>query len=257
MPVPDSEISVSTRFFNSIMNAFEITGRQVVILIDEYDQPLLQNIEQGKEDLHQEMREHLQAFYSVMKSQDRYIRFGMLSGISKFSMVSVFSGLNNLNDISLDIQTNAICGISESELARDFQVGIRQLAEVNGITVEEAREKLRHNYDGYHFAKTGEGIYNPFSLLSAFNKDHLGYYWIISGVPNIITPLLNKTGWHNLETGEIFCTEFSLNKSEGTIPQLYDNGILTIRQYDSEFSGYILDFPNEEMRTLVLDILKH
>ena len=253
--------SVAIRFTRLIRKACETTGRQVVILIDEYDQPLLQNIEQGKEDLHQEMREHLQGFYSVMKSQDRYIRFGMLSGISKFSKVSVFSGLNNLNDISLDIQTNAICGISETELTRDFQIGIRQLAEVNEMTVGETKERLRREYDGYHFAKSGEGIYNPFSLLNTFNKDEFGHYWAASGTPRFLISLLKDKDWDLSGIPGSTCSVDDIKGSDrylnNPIPLLYQSGYLTIKNYDREFDEFTMDYPNEEVSEgFAADLLK-
>ncbi len=251
LPKAETGIDVSTRFFNCIINAFEKTGRQVVILIDEYDQPLLQNIEQGKEDLHQKMREHLQAFYSVMKSQDKYIRFGMLSGISKFSRVSVFSGLNNINDISLDVQTNAICGISESELARDFQIGIQQLAEVNEMTIEETRGLLKKKYDGYLFAESGEGIYNPFSLLKTFDKDRFNNYWIQSGTPRFLMDLLKERDWDLTQLSGSTCSMMDIIGSDrylnNPLPILSQSGYLTIKSYDREFDEFTLDYPNEEV----------
>ncbi len=251
LPKGSVSTSVSTRFFNCIRNAREAMGRNVVILIDEYDQPLLQNIEQGREDLHQELRERLQAFYSVMKVQDQYIRFAMLSGISKFSKLSVFSGLNNLNDISLDISANAICGVSESELVRDFSIGIEQLAETSGISVAETKEKLKREYDGYHFAETGEGIYNPFSLLKTFDKDKFSHYWIESGTPSFLISLLRNRDWDLAEIGGSVCSELDLKGSgrylTNPIPLLFQSGYLTIKGYDKEFKEYLLDYPNEEV----------
>lgn len=163
-----------------------MSGLPVVILIDEYDQPFLQNMERGKEDLYDAMREHLQAFFSVMKAQDQFIKFAILTGISRFSSVSVFSGLNNLKDISFNDNTNAICGISESELKANFAESIIRLAEANNLSVEEASERLRREYDGYHFAEEGEGIYNPFSLLNAFDSNKFRHYWIATGTPSFL-----------------------------------------------------------------------
>jgi len=241
----------AVRFARLINQAYKSTGRQVVILIDEYDQPLLQNIEQGKEDLHQAIREHLQAFYSVLKAQDRYIRFAILTGISKFSKVSVFSGLNNLNDISLDAKANAICGISETELLDNFSVGISQLAEANGMTVEETKERLKREYDGYHFAKSGEGIYNPFSLLNTFEKDDFSHYWIESGTPSFLIKLFKNRNWDLSEIGGSTCSEMDIKGADrylaNPIPLLFQSGYLTIKGYDKRFDEYTLNYPNEEV----------
>lgn len=251
LPKGDASMSVSIRLSNCIRNAREVTGRDVVILIDEYDQPLLQNVEQRRESLHREMRERLQAFYSVLKSQDQYIRFGMLSGISKFSKLSVFSGLNNLNDISLDVGMNAICGISESELGRNFAIGIEQLAAASGMSVPETKEELKREYDGYHFAETGEGIYNPFSLLKTFDKDRFSHYWIESGTPSFLINLIREREWDLARIGGSTCTELDLRGSDryltNPIPLLYQSGYLTIKGYDREFKEYVLDYPNEEV----------
>ena len=221
LPKGNVSTSVSTRFFNCIRNAREVTGRDVVILIDEYDQPLLQNIEQRREVLHRDMRDRLQAFYSVLKAQDQYIRFSMLSGISKFSKLSVFSGLNNLNDISLDVTMNAICGISESELSRDFCIGIEQLAETEGMSVAETKERLKKEYDGYHFAETGEGIYNPFSLLKTFDKDKFSHYWIESGTPSFLINLIRERDWDLARIGGSTCTELDLRGSDRYLTNPY------------------------------------
>lgn len=251
LPAADPSLSVSTRFFNCIYNVFQSTGRQVAILIDEYDQPLLQNIEQGNEDLHNEIRVHLQAFYSVMKAQDRYIKFAILTGISKFSKVSVFSGLNNLNDISLDIQTNAICGVSETEVLENFSLGISQLAEVQGMTVDETKRKLKEEYDGYHFAKSGEGIYNPFSLLNTFDKDEFSHYWVESGTPSFLVKVLENRNWNLKDIGGSSCSEMDLKGSDSyltnPIPILFQSGYLTIKGYDRRFQEFTLDYPNEEV----------
>lgn len=251
LKVGDSSKSVSTRFFNCIYNAYKKTGHQVVILVDEYDQPLFQNIEQGKDALHKEMREHLHAFYSVIKAQDQYICFGMLTGISKFSKVSVFSGLNNLNDISIDANTNSICGISETELTENFSEGIVQFAEANGMTEEEAKAGLKREYDGYHFSKQGEGIYNPFSLLNAFDKKDFRHYWMETGTPSFLIKLLGDRDWNLSEISGATVSESSIMGSDmymkNPIPMLLQSGYLTIKGYDAEFREFTVDFPNEEV----------
>lgn len=251
IPVDPTIATVEVRFANCIRRACEKRGRQVVILIDEYDQPLLHNIEQGKEDLHEIMREHMQAFFSVMKAQDQYIRFAILTGISKFSKVSVFSGLNNLNDISLDNDTNAICGIAESELAEYFEDSIEQMAESNEMTVEETKAKLKREYDGYHFSKKGEGIYNPFSLLNAFNKKDFKHYWMASGTPTFLIKLLENREWDLSKISGSMVTEADIMGADryltNPVPMLFQSGYLTIKGFDAEFREYLLEYPNEEV----------
>ncbi len=163
----------------------------------------------------------------------------------------MFSGLNNLNDISLDISANAICGVSESELVRDFSIGIEQLAETSGISVAETKEKLKREYDGYQFAETGEGIHNPFSLLKTFDKDKFSHYWIESGTPSFLISLLRSRDWDLAKIGGSVCTELDLKGSDryltNPIPLLFQSGYLTIKGYDKEFDEYLLDYPNEEV----------
>ncbi|MCM1110198.1 MAG: ATP-binding protein [Clostridium sp.] len=251
LPAGDPRESVSVRFFNCILNASEKTGRGVVILIDEYDQPLLHNIEVGREELYEAMRERLQAFYSVMKAQDRYIRFAMLTGISKFSKVSVFSGLNNMKDISFNDDTNGICGISETELRKQFGDGVSQLARANDMTVEQTLTRLKKEYDGYRFSGEGEGIYNPFSLLNAFDSKKIRHYWIASGTPSFLIKLLRNRDWDLSGISGSVASEADLMGSDryltNPIPMLYQAGYLTIKEYDREFDEYTLDYPNEEV----------
>lgn len=251
LPRGERSQSVATRFFNCIYNACSKVGRGVVILIDEYDQPLLQNIEQDKEEMHNKLREHLQAFFSVMKAQDKYIKFAMLTGISKFSKISVFSGLNNLNDISLNNDSNAICGISESELNDNFRESIYQMADTNKMTVDEVRTRLKKEYDGYHFCEEGEGIYNPFSLLNAFNSGKFRHYWMASGTPSFLIKLLGSRNWDLSHISGCVVTESDILGADryltNPIPMLLQSGYLTIKGYDPEFNEYCLDYPNEEV----------
>lgn len=251
LPKPQTEITVSTRFYNCINNAAQKSGRKVVVLIDEYDQPILYNIERGDETLLESMRQHLQSFYSVMKAQDRNIRFAMLTGISKFSKVSVFSGLNNLKDISLDVKANGICGISESELEPNFNSGICTLAESQGMTIAETKRKLKTEFDGYHFAKAGEGIYNPFSLLNTFSNEDISHYWIQTGTPSFLIRILKSRDWELSEIPGSTCSEMDIVGSDrylsNPIPLLFQSGYLTIKGYDREFGEYTMDYPNEEV----------
>lgn len=242
---------VDERFRTLIRKAYEITGKQVAILIDEYDQPLLHNIDRSRSEMREMMRGKLQAFYSVMKSYDRYICFGMLTGVTKFSKVSVFSGLNNLNDISLDPEYNAICGISETELATQFKQGIASLATNLGITAEEAQARLKKEYDGYRFARSGEGIYNPFSLLKAFDKKHFDHYWFTSGNPSFLNKIVRDREWNLSDINGATRSGQSLSGSDvyltDPVPLLYQSGYLTIKGYDDRFQEYTLGFPNEEV----------
>ena len=185
-----SEKSLSLRFQGIIQRAVEQCGRNVVILVDEYDKPLLQAI--GNESLQDEYRSQLKAFYGVLKSQDAYIRFALLTGVTKFSKVSIFSDLNNLNDISLDDEFATICGITEEELYGNFTEDIRLFSEKNQMSVEETRQKLKEWFDGYHFSTHCPDIYNPFSLLSTFKKGAFNSYWFETGTPTFLVTLLKK-----------------------------------------------------------------
>lgn len=244
-------MSPSIRFAALISNAYEKTGQQVAILIDEYDQPLLHNIEHKRRELQDKIRSRLQAFYSVLKASDKYICFGILTGVTKFSKVSVFSGLNNLKDISLDSKFNAICGISESELAEQFQPGIKNLAEALVVTPEEVAGELKKEYDGYRFAETGEGIYNPFSLLNAFDNDKIRHYWFASGNPSFLNKVIKDREWDLSNLNGSTRSEQSLNGSNvyltDPVPLMYQSGYLTIKGYEKRFNQYVLGFPNEEV----------
>lgn len=252
---------VDERFRKLIIRAYEQTGRQVVILVDEYDQPLLHNIEESRQELQEKFRSKLQAFYSVVKSYDRYIRFAMLTGVTKFSKVSVFSGLNNLNDISLNPVFNAICGISESEIDRYFSQGISDLSKKDGTSTDEMKMILKREFDGYHFAESGEGIYNPFSLLNTFENKTIAHYWFESGTPTYLVKLLKSREWDISKIGGSECSERDLKGSDiyltNPIPLLYQSGYLTIKGYDKEFKEYSLDYPNEDVsQGFAIDLLR-
>ncbi|MBM6961856.1 AAA family ATPase [Bacteroides caecigallinarum] len=237
------------RFTYVIERAAEKTGRNVVVLIDEYDKPMLQAI--GNDALMTEYRNTLKAFYGVLKSCDRYLRFALLTGVTKFSKVSVFSDLNNLDDISLLQDYNNLCGITECELHDGFRDGILALAEKNGISYDEACIRLKEWYDGYHFASEGDDIYNPFSILNAMKSREFGSYWFETGTPTFLVELL-KTARYNLNqlTVEVASSD-SLGGIDSMytnpVPILYQSGYLTIKGYDSEFRVYKLGFPNREV----------
>ena len=186
------------------MRAVQQTGNRAIILVDEYDKPILSAI--GNPDLQNEMRTILKAFYGVLKSQDGNIRFSLLTGVTKFSKVSIFSDLNNLNDISRDRYYYDICGISQSEIDTIMQPYIQAFAEVNGATLESTNEIFRSLYDGYRFtASAKENIYNPFSVLTALVKSEYGYYWFETGTPNFIVELLKNNNYicKNYTPGEV------------------------------------------------------
>ena len=243
--------SVEERFFHIVEQAFQKTGQRVVVLIDEYDKPLLQTI--GNENLQEKYRSQLKAFYSVLKSQDRYIRFAFLTGVTKFSKVSVFSDLNNLKDISMNAKYIDICGMTEAEIHRYFEPALYEFAEAIGKTYEETCLMLKEQYDGYHFTMNSPGIYNPFSLLNALQDKGLNDYWFETGTPTFLVQLLKESDY-NLER---LCDEEQetsvLNSMEhlreNPIPVLYQSGYLTIRDHDPEFGTYKLGFPNKEVKT--------
>ena len=244
-----SEKSLSLRFQGIIQRAVEQCGRNVVILVDEYDKPLLQAI--GNESLQDEYRSQLKAFYGVLKSQDACIRFALLTGVTKFSKVSIFSDLNNLNDISLDDEFATICGITEEELYGSFTEDIRLFSEKNQMSVEETRQKLKEWFDGYHFSTHCPDIYNPFSLLSTFKKGVFNSYWFETGTPTFLVTLLKKGHYvlSNLDKEQV--TRDMLgdidNIGGNPLPILYQSGYLTLKGYDREFGTYSLGFPNREV----------
>ena len=245
---PD-EYSVATRFEGVIRRACEQTGHRVVILIDEYDKPMLQAI--GNEALQNEYRSTLKAFYGALKSMDGCIRFALLTGVTKFGKVSVFSDLNNLMDISMDDRYVEICGISEKEVHAYFEEDIHALATATGMSYEQACAELKANYDGYHFTENAVGMYNPFSLLNTFAKKKFGSYWFETGTPTYLVELL-KLHHYPIEDLEHIVTSQPVLDSIDTastdpIPVIYQSGYLTIKGYNKMFENYTLGFPNREV----------
>ena len=245
---PD-EYSVATRFEGVIRRAALKTGCNVVILIDEYDKPILQTI--SKPELQTEYRNTLKAFYGALKSCDGYIRFAMLTGVTKFSKVSVFSDLNNLMDISMDRRYVELCGISDAELHKYFEEDIHALADELGTDYAHACEQLKVNYDGYHFCYKSAGMYNPFSLLNTFAKRQIGSYWFETGTPTYLVELM-KLHHYNVEEIEHIVTSGPVldsidAASTDPVPVIYQSGYLTIKDYNAEFENYTLGFPNREV----------
>ncbi len=253
----EGETTLGLRFSGIIRRAYEKTGKQVVVLIDEYDKPMLQAI--VDDELQEYYRNELRAFYSVLKGQDRYIRFAFLTGVTKFGQLSVFSGLNNLNDISMDEEFIDICGITEKEIHSYFEEVIPALGEANHLTYEETLCKLKEHYDGYHFDYDTVGIYNPFSLLNAFHKNRFRDYWFATGTPTFLVEVLKRTEYDisqlqdaEVDSGLIGAVEsFKVNP----IPVLYQSGYLTIKGYDDRFGLYQLGFPNKEVEKGFIDYL--
>ena len=245
----DYEKSLGARFMGIMRRAYEQTGREVVILVDEYDKPMLQAI--GNETLQAEYRSTLKAFYGALKSGDRYIKFAFLTGVTKFGKVSVFSDLNNLIDLSLDHRYTDICGISEAELHACFDEGVGELAKANGMTKEECYERLRRDFDGYHFDVDAPGMYNPFSVLNTLSSCRFRDYWFETGTPTLLVYQLQKTNYplEMMTREELF--EDTLNSieimDENPLPLLFQSGYLTIKGYNQRFGTYLLGFPNREV----------
>ena len=245
----DAETTFSTRFMGVIRRAFEKTGRRVVILVDEYDKPMLQAI--GNDALQTEYRNTLKAFYGALKSCDRYIRFAFLTGVTKFGKVSVFSDLNNLFDISFDQRYSTICGITEAELHANFDEGVQLLAEYNNMTKEECYARMECDFDGYHFCMDSPGMYNPFSVLNTLASQQFRDYWFETGTPSFLVYQLKKTGYPLTAMTEEELSTDTLNSidimDENPLPLLYQSGYLTLKSYDPEFDEYKLGFPNREV----------
>ncbi len=254
----EREITPADRFTGVIRRACEKSKQRVVILVDEYDKPLLQAI--GDERLQEEFRSILKAFYGVLKTMDGYIKLAFLTGVTKFGKVSVFSDLNNLMDISMDNRYVEICGITEKEIHTYMEDSLHELAEAQGINNEETCRKLKERYDGYHFTEDSIGIYNPFSLLNTFAKKKFGDYWFETGTPSYLVELLKHTHYDLYEMANTETDADVLNSidaaSRNPIPVIYQSGYLTIKDYDAEFGIYKLGFPNLEVEEgFVKDLL--
>ena len=243
------EVTLALRFKGVVKRAYEKTGQRVVILVDEYDKPMLQAI--GNEALQKEYRNTLKPFYGVLKTMDGCIKFAMLTGVTKFGKVSVFSDLNNLNDLSMWNKYIDICGISDKELHEYLETEMHEFADAQGLSYEQFCNKLREYYDGYHFTHNSIGMYNPFSLLNAFDRKEFGSYWFETGTPTYLVELLKKHHYdlERMADEETDAQVLNSIDSESTnpIPVIYQSGYLTIKGYDEEFGIYTLGFPNREV----------
>lgn len=244
-----SEVTFALRFKGIIGRACQQTGQRVAILVDEYDKPMLQAI--GNDELQESFRDTLKAFYGVMKTMDGCIKFAMLTGVTKFGKVSVFSDLNNLDDISMRNQYVDICGVSEQELHDNLDAELHEFADVQGMTYDEMCVRIREYYDGYHFTHNSMGMYNPFSLLNAFKYNEFSSYWFETGTPTYLVTLLKKHNYdlHRMAQEETNAAVLNSidSSSDNPIPVIYQSGYLTIKGYDSEFGIYRLGFPNREV----------
>ena len=245
-------LSHAKRFTSLIQAAYQQTCKQVVILVDEYDKPLLQTMGVNEE-LNEHYRNTLKAFYSVIKTCDQYIRFAFLTGVTKFSKISIFSDLNNLKDISLHEAYAGMYGITQKELETNFQPEIQALAEKQKLDYAQALAALKQWYDGYLFHPAGEGMYNPYSILNAFDDKELKSYWFGTGTPTFLVNFLKEAHYYipNLE-GKVELDEEGLQTyravAQDALPILFQAGYLTIKEYISDLKLYRLGFPNNEVR---------
>ena len=251
-------LDVGLRFRNVLEVAHRQTGRRAVVLVDEYDKPILDvlDVDTGLEERH---RNVLKAFYSVFKGADSHLQFVLLTGVTKFSQVSVFSGFNQPDDISMDARYETLCGITQEELQRYFSGPIRELSTVYGCTEPEMLQRLKGQYDGYHFSEHLTDVYNPFSLLNAFGKKSIRDYWFSTGTPTYLIRLLShfKENMNEL-TGKYYAPEEFIDYKadvERPLPMIYQSGYLTIKAYDRDFNTFLLDFPNNEVKNGFLTML--
>ncbi len=248
------------RFYDIIEQLYRSTGTRVVVLVDEYDKPLLQTLEKEQSELHETFRRILAGFYSVLKSCDQYIQFVFLTGVTKFSKLSVFSGLNNLNDISLDDAYAGICGITDAELRSTFTPELQALGAKLSLSMEATLALLKKKYDGYRFAIEGENVYNPFNLLKVFQKLSLGYYWFATGTPTFLAKKLQELCYplpdldNNVRVKRIEL-ENPHELVDDPIQILYQAGYLTIKTYENDRERFTLGFPNDEVRYCFLELL--
>ena len=250
-------IDANLRLIELVKRAYNQTGKNVVVIIDEYDAPLLDVVHE-KENL-QPLHRIIQNFYSPLKMLDPYLEFTFIIGITKFPQSSIFSGLNNLDNISMFNQYSAICGISKTELTTQMKPDIEAMGEALNMTYEECLKELTQFYDGYHFSENSEDIFNPFSLIKALNAGKIAPYWFGSGTPSFLLKLLDKyhVNLSTLESQETVLSSFDQSTEEMTdaLPLLYQSGYLTIKKYEPMFQEYTLGIPNKEVRDGLLNSL--
>ena len=261
------DTNFGSRFANILKTVHEQVGLKCVVLIDEYDKPLLDVL--GSEmivevnglriSLEEKTRNTMKAFYSTLKLADEDLQFVFLTGVTKFAKVSVFSGFNQPMDISLSPKYDTLCGITMQEEEKYFRSSVSELAEMEGLSDDEMRMKLRQKYDGYNFSKRMRGVYNPFSLLNAFAAEEMGNYWFSSGTPTYLINLLDRDNVNlNEIVGKYYDTaefmDFKMDR-DAPLPMLYQSGYLTIKGYDARRSLYLLDIPNNEVKNGFIPLL--
>lgn len=247
---------VISQFQELIVKCASQYAQQVVILIDEYDKPILETKYEA-EDTHKSVHALMRGFYGCIKAAAPYLRFVMITGITKVAHVNIFSGLNNLTDLSLQPWCNALCGISESEMQQYFAEDMETFACVNNSTVEETRAKFKHYYDGYHFAKSGENIYNPYSVVRAFQAMEFSNYWFTSGTPTHLLRTLSNEAFNFQKLDGLTTTSDGLmglaTIDANPVGLLYQSGYLTIKDYEDD--SYVLGFPNKEVESGFYNLL--
>ena len=252
------ELPSGLRFIELLRYAHEKTGRRAVVLVDEYDKPVLDVLDVNK-DLEEEHRNILKGFYSVFKGADEHLQFVLLTGVTKFSQVSVFSGFNQPEDISMSRDYETLCGVTQEELDSCFGKRIEEMADEMGCTVERMRLLLKEQYDGYHFSKRMTDVYNPFSVLNAMKSKEIDDYWFRSGTPTYLIRLLSHFNENMNEiTGKYYATkEFIDYKAnvEMPLPMIYQSGYLTIKGFDMEDNTFLLDYPNKEVKEGFLSLV--
>ena len=253
----NADKDANVRFANIVKKAYEQTGEKVVVIIDEYDAPLLDVVHE-KENLGV-LRRIMQNFYSPLKMLDPYLEFTFITGITKFSQLSIFSELNNLDNISMLDQYSAICGISKTELTTVMRPDVEGLGRALGLSYEDTLEELRRYYDGYHFGKASEDVFNPFSLIRALNSQDIAPYWFGSGTPSYLIKTLQKyhVGVMDIEKKSCDVDDFDVSPEQMTsaLPLLYQSGYLTIKKYNPIMRRYTLEYPNREVKIGMLKSL--
>jgi hypothetical protein len=244
------ELTPGQKLTGIIRRAYEQTGKQVAIIIDEYDAPLLDVLHDDKE--LDDKRKVMQEFYVPLKANEQYVKFCFITGITKFSQLSIFSTINNLTNVTLDTTFSAICGITEEELSTVLKVDIERLAGIHELSYEQMHQKLKERYDGYHFTRNSPEVYNPFSLLKAFQQRKVVNYWFDSGTPTFLIRQMQhfRTDITTLDSMEAFASDFDqpTENMKSALPLLYQSGYLTIKGYDRESETYTLAIPNQEVR---------
>ena len=253
----NADKDANVRFANIVKKAYEQTGQKAVVIIDEYDAPLLDVVHE-KENLGV-LRRIMQNFYSPLKMLDPYLEFTFITGITKFSQLSIFSELNNLDNISMLDQYSAICGISKTELTTVMRPDVEGLGRALGLSYEDTLEELRRYYDGYHFGKASEDVFNPFSLIRALNSQDIAPYWFGSGTPSYLIKTLQKyhVGVMDIEKKSCDVDDFDVSPEQMTsaLPLLYQSGYLTIKKYNPIMRRYTLEYPNREVKIGMLKSL--